>query len=444
MLRKSAASALCVSNGSLECIARRVAGPPSRTFSSSTRQNAMLGHFTPASTPELDELLSMIRTKVILPSYLPTEQRKKIASPKYKKKLQSDPITIEIDGEVTKFQHQNPFVDIPQTRRSVMSAITKFETAEDFANLRPLLEGIAYANRKFPASFYNKIVRNVGSKGRISLIIQCARGVAKTGLKLDSSEKVMETLHFVQMHAVEANYDSAATAKALRWADMVVEMLQEKGHKPHLPKDKIKVKGELPLYRDPMTILAQLHLAAALIVRGEPQVAETNAEASAEANAEAEAEDESEGEVEATSEGEVETTSEGEIEATSEEKREVKFEPKVVAKKFAKYGRDLGRLWPKDKKLLEVQPAALFEVPSKLGYLREPNRFVSLATPLLRGLEMAVEAAETLKKPVLTENLSSRRDILASEIQEARTAAAATGKNTRCEEVWTKFYGNEA
>lgn len=384
-----------------------------------TRLLAMLGHFAPASTPQLNELLSMIRHKIILPAYLPTEQRKKIASPKYEKKLQSDPIIIEIDGEVLKFRHQNPFTDVPQTRRSVISAISQFSTAEDFANLRPLLEGIAYANRKFDPSFYVKIIRTVGAKGRISHIIQCAREVARTGFKLDSSEKVTEVLHFVQMHAVDANWDPAATAKALRWADMVVEMLQEEGHQPHRPKNKPMLDGELPLHRDPMTLLAQLHLAAALATRAQPQVPEAKVEASAEANAEAEGE--------------------GEGEAGSESKREVKFDPEVVADKLAKYAKDVVRLWPEGTKLMEVQPAALYEDPDKMGYLREPNKFVALAAPLLRGLEMAVEAVQD---PELAAKLSSRRDILASEVQEARTAAG--GKGRRGEAVWKKLYGTDA
>ncbi|OTA61894.1 hypothetical protein K449DRAFT_434218 [Hypoxylon sp. EC38] len=384
MSRKLALSAFCAGNGALEC-ATRIAISSQRPFSSSARRNANMAHFTPTSSPELDELLTTIRHKIILPAYLPTEQRKKIFSPKYEKKLQSDPIIIEIDGEVLKFRHVNPFHDMPQTRRSVVNAISQFSTPADFVNLRPLLEGIAYARRKFDHSFYCKVLRVVGEKGHIYDIIECARGVARTGFKLDTSEKVNEILHFVQMKAIESGWDEAATAKALRWAEMVLELMEKEEHQPRRTKDEHMVEGELPLHRDPMVLLAPLHLTAALVAKKGP-----------EADAD-------------------------------------------LVDKLNKYAKDIVRLWPEDKKLLEVQPGELYGDYDKMGYLLEPNKFVALATPLLYGLETAIKFVS----PELSTQLQSRRDILAKEVQEAR-AAIGQDAGRRGEAVWRKVYDNEA
>ncbi|KAI1396103.1 hypothetical protein F4819DRAFT_476336 [Hypoxylon fuscum] len=388
MSRKSTLGALCATNGVLETATRRIAGSTQRqrTFTSSARRDAGIAHFTPTSSPQLDELLSTIRHKIILPSYLPTEQRKKIFSAKYEKKLQSDPIIIEIDGEVLKFRYQNVFTDIPQTRRSVVQAISQFESPDDFANLRPLLEGIAYANRKFGPDFYAKILRTVGAKGRIYDVIDCARSVARTGYKLDSSEKANEVLHFVQMKAVETKWDEAQTAKALRWAEMVLDLLQEEVHQPKRRKDEPMLEGELPLYRDPMVLLAPLHLTAALVAKQ---------------GAEAEGAEE-------------------------------------VKDKLTKYARHVVRLWPEGKKLTEVQPAALYEDYDKMGYLREPNKFVALAAPLLKGLDTAISV---LSEPELARQLQARRDVLAAEVREARTAVKDDGRG---QEMWRKLYEDEA
>ncbi|KAI1134148.1 hypothetical protein F5Y05DRAFT_241448 [Hypoxylon sp. FL0543] len=385
MSRKSALSAFCASSGALECAARRIAGHASRPFSSSARRDGSMANFTPTSSPQLDELLTTIRHKIILPSYLPTEQRKKIFSPKYEKKLQSDPIIIEIDGEVLKFRYVNPFKDMPQTRRSVVQAIEQFTAPDDFANLRPLLEGIAYARRKFDTSFYCKVLRVVGEKGHIYDIIECARGVARTGFKLDSSEKVNEILHFVQMKAVESGWEVEATAKALRWAEMVLDMMQEEEHQPRRRKNEDLVEGELPLHRDPRVLLAPLHLAAAL-------VAKQGAEA----------------------------------------------DPDLVDK-LNKYAKDIVRLWPEGKKLDEAQPSVLFEDYHKMGYLRQPNKFVALTVPLLYGLETAINVVS----PELASQLQSRRDILGREVEEA-TAASSQKEVTRGAMVRRKVYDNEA
>ncbi|KAI1658219.1 hypothetical protein F4813DRAFT_389002 [Daldinia decipiens] len=401
MSRHSALSILCANNAAWESATRRIAGSTRRTFSSSARRNAGIAHFTQTSSAELDELLSTIRHKIILPAYLPTDQRKKILSPKYEKKLQSDPIIIEIDGEVLKFRYQNPFKDIPQTRRSILDAIALFETPDDFANLRPLIEGVAYARRRFDQGFYCKIVRMLGVKGRIFEAIELARMVARTGFRLDSSEKVNEVMHFVVMKAIDAAENPVEeTAKALRWAEMVLELLQLKAHQPKRLKTDPVVKGELPLHRDPMVLLAPLHLAAALVSKQGDEVDE------------------------------------------------------AVVDKLVKYARDVARLWPEGKNLSEVQPKALYDEIDKMGYLKEPSKFLAITAPLLRGLDIAVEVLEA-DNAELAAQLRSRRDVLAVEVQEARAEAAekrreaaeeagAEAGETRGEAVYRKLYDNAA
>ncbi|KAI8625273.1 hypothetical protein F5Y19DRAFT_271522 [Xylariaceae sp. FL1651] len=379
MSRKSVLSAVCTSNGAFEATARRIAGQQQRNFTSTSQRNAHITHFTPTSSPALDNLLNDIRNKIILPSYLPMSQRKRITSPKYEKQLQADPITIEIDGEVLKFRHLNPLGgDVPNTRKSVVDAVSRFETPADFANLRPLLEGLTVAGRKFNPSVYAKILRLVGSKGHVYEIIDCARGVKRTGYKLDSSEKVNEVLHFVQMKAIDAEWDEAETRQALRWAEMVVEMLHEEAHQPRRPKHEPVLAGEMPLNRDPMVLAAPLHLAAVLAARHE----------------------------------------------AGEE----------VLDKVHKLARDIVMLWPEGKKMKELQPAELYAQEDKLGYLLEPSKFVVLAVPLLHGLETAIKVVG----PELASQLQMRCDTLAAEIKEAREAMGT--KDTRGEAVYKRFY----
>ncbi|KAF3064591.1 hypothetical protein GL218_01694 [Daldinia childiae] len=386
MSRHSTLSTLCASNAAWESTTRRITGSTRRTFSSSSQRNAGIAHFTQTSSSELDELLSTIRHKIILPAYLPTDQRKKIFSPKYEKKLQSDPIIIEIDGEVLKFRYQNPFKDIPQTRRSVLNAIALFDTPDDFANLRPLVEGVAYAHRHFDQGFYCKLVRVLGAKGRVFEVIELARGVARTGFRLDSSEKVNEVMHFVVMKAVNASENPVGeTAQALRWAEVVLELLQLEAHQPKRLKTDPVVEGELPLHRDPMVLLAPLHLAAALVSKQGDEVSE------------------------------------------------------AVVDKLVKHARDVVRLWPEGKKLSEVQPQALYEEYDKMGYLKEPNKFLVITAPLLRGLDIAVEVLES-GNAELAAQLRSRRDVLAAEVQEARAGAG----EKRGEAVYRKLYDNAA
>lgn len=370
--------AACVSNGAFEASARRIAGQQQRSFTSTAQRHASITQFTPTSSPALDSLLNEIRTKIILPYYLPMSQRKKLYTPKWEKKLQSDPIIIEIDGEVLKFRYQNPATDIPNTRKSVVRAVSQFETAEDFANLKPLLEGLAYTGRYIAPAIYVKILRLAGKKGRIYDIIDCARSVRQTRFKLNASEKVNELLHFVQMKARDADWDEAETRQALRWAEMVVEMLHEEEHQPKRPKNEPPVPGERPLSRDPMVVAAPLHLAAVLATQH----------------------------------------------AAGEE----------IEEKVRKLARDVVAFWPEGQGLKNVYPSELYADVNKMGYLNIPSKFVTLAAPLLHGLETAIKVVE----PELAGQLQTRRDTLAAEIKEAREALPSVRR--RGEVIYRKFY----
>ncbi|KAI1505537.1 hypothetical protein F5X99DRAFT_368391 [Biscogniauxia marginata] len=391
--RKSVLCALCAGNGAIGTAAGRTAAAGlQRSFTSTAPRNVHITKFTPASSPELDELLNTIRTKIILPSYLPQNQRKKIASKKYEKTLQADPIIMEIDGEVFKFRHLDNTTDIPSTRHSVIQAISQFNAPQDFSNLVPLFEGIANTGYKFDEGFYCKIIRIMGIRGHITSIIECARRVKTTNFRLDTSEKVNNILHYVQMMAIESEPErrEIQIRKSLRWAELVIEMVQEEDHEPRLTKDEVLVAGELPLDRDPMVLLAPLHLAALL----------------------------------------------AKYETAESELRD----------KIVDYAEDIVSLWPEQKKLRQVQPGELYGEEGPLAYLMENNKFVIIATPLLHGLDSAIEYVE----PALAEKLRSRRNILAGEIQEAmethkaRLSAADREKPILGEVIYGKFYGDES
>ncbi|KAI0816416.1 hypothetical protein GGR55DRAFT_674617 [Xylaria sp. FL0064] len=426
MSRKSVLSAVSASNGAFEAAARRIAGQQHhRSFTSTPQRNANITHFTPTSSPAIDSLLNDIRTKIILPSYLPKAQRKKIYSRKWEKKLQADPIIIEIDGEVLKFRYQNPLTDLPAAMKSMGAAITQFQTAADFANLKPLLEGVHYAGRKIHPSFAAKILRLVGAKGRVYDMIDCARSVRRTGYKLDTSEKVNMLLHYVQMKARDADWDVAETRQALRWADLVIELLHEEAHQPRRRKSNPVLPGEIPLKRDPMVLAAPLHLAAILAARhkaGEPILEKAGEEQEV-----------------------------GEEQKAAEEQKA----GEEILEKVHKLARDIVALWPEDRKMKELQPDELYTDFDNMGYLLQPEKFVTLATPLLHGLETAVKVLE----PELASELQTRCDTLKAEVLEtqadgmeikkARVLAAETeeeraqlSRELRSEEVYKKFYGS--
>lgn len=220
--------------------------------------------FTPTSSPELDQLLETMRQKIILPAFLPAEQRSRLYDPKWEQRLKSDPITIEIDGEVLKFYHQNLLEgDIPETKKTLREIIHRLKTPEDFANLRPLLEGLNQAGRVINDITRAQLTRIVCERGHHVELLDCARSVKRTGFRLDSHEIVLKLLGAIQMEAVNAGWAPAATRQALRRAEMVLELLESEDHQ-RMTKKARGAANALPLQSTPMVILAPMHLAAAL------------------------------------------------------------------------------------------------------------------------------------------------------------------------------------
>jgi hypothetical protein len=287
---------------------------------------------------------------------------------------------MEIDGEVLKFRHLNPVGgDVPSAWKSAMAAIQKFETDADFANLQPLLEGIQNTKHGLTKAFYAKAIRVVGTKGRVYELVECARGARRTGFKLDSSEKVNEVLHFVQLKAADAGWAKGQTEQALRWAEVVIDLLEDEAHQP---KRWAVAEGDLPLNRDPQVLMAPLHLAAALVVK-------------------------------------------------------CKSGDEAAVEKTNKYARDVVRLWPEGKGLKELHPEKFYRDVATMGYFHDPNKFVALAAPLLHGLELAAQAVSV---PELSSQLLSRFETLSAEIEAARQLAASVEKAHRGEAVYKKFF----
>ena len=317
---------------------------------------APITHFTPTSSEPLDKLLSELRLKVFLPAFLSQIQRKKLFSAKYEKQLNIDPIVMEIDGEVIKLRHLSfKRGDIPPLKQSLAHVLKQLRTPKDFVNLRPLLEGVKQTGYTMNKSFYPQVTRVAGQHGQIFRIIECARSSEVTGVKLDSVETVHSIMHFVQMKALDARWDEEETRRALKWSDMVIDMLSDEAHRPSRSN-----RSSLPLSRDPQILLARLHLAAVLA-----------------------------------------------------KKYPKSMEHGKDLENLTNYARDIVRLWPEDKNLMQMRPEA------ELHHLTGADfRMYPIVAPLLHGLQVAQKVLQK-KDAELARQLALRVAKLRAELDSA-------------------------
>ncbi|EPE10161.1 hypothetical protein F503_05256 [Ophiostoma piceae UAMH 11346] len=377
-----------------------------RLLSSTAPRSADAINFTPTSDSQLDTLLEEVHRKIILPSYLNFESRRKIYNNDYKERLRTNPITIDIGGEEHRFSYVNPMEELPNARVMVHRSIGLMKTPADFENLPRLLEGLQRAGRHLRPDDYARMARLAGERGSIYTIIECARSVRRTGFHLDQSEVVSEILFHLEMKAVESNWDEAQTRQALAWSEQVLDLLHDENHGRRSQTETAGSIGAamlgstaavatrppppqltIPLSRDPQLLASRLHLAAV--------VADKFAEG-------------------------VDTDG-----------------------KVSRYATELVQLWPAGGKgLRSLHPAEAYQNRrGEMYYLKDPNKFLGIASPLLYGLETAIRVLGGSQgdSAALVGELQSRRDALNAEVQ----TAVSLVPGRRGSAIYSKYYGEK-
>ncbi|KAK0623615.1 hypothetical protein B0T14DRAFT_453571 [Immersiella caudata] len=267
----SAAASLSALRGGSRVLGNlfRIAPAQRRLLSSTqSRQASKIIHFAKCSSPELDETLKTIRDELILPTYLPLEQRKKLSSPKHKAALERDPITVEIDGELVHFGPRK-VVDRPNARKTVGKAIRLIRTKGDLANLRPLLEGVCdQAGRALPPGIFISAMRKAVVLDNFNLIMDCIKAPKKTHFRLNNHELVAQLLGHIQRQAILSGWEEREIERAIRRSQLVLDLLEgDPEHQVKQRKAQEKVNLAFPFHRDPIFLSARLHMHAALAVK---------------------------------------------------------------------------------------------------------------------------------------------------------------------------------
>ncbi len=346
--------------------------------------------FPQTSNAKLDKTLAEIRQLIILPSYLSFDQRKQMYKQKYKEKLESDPITMQIDSEIIRFRHVDIF-SLPNTQKIFKEALSEMRTPEDFRLIPKLLEGICvHAGRKLPWQELVRIVRKTSSNDCLYVALDCVAASKRTGFRLTRSEVVNDLLTALQKDVIDSQYSEEKTRKALAWSERIIEMLEDPNHKPS-SKEQLRWSRGFPLNRDPQVLATRLHLAAARAVKhngGED-----------------------------------------------------------VDGKVAKYAEELTRLWTSEGGLLSLHEKKAYNDSDRMRYLRQPNQFLWYASPILSGLRLAAQVTDGTVAARLAEITAA----VDAEVQwalgevagEGKTATNAEGQTLRGMTMYNTLFAAE-
>jgi len=160
--------------------------------------------------------------------------------------LLSDPVEVEIDGEKFGLQHLNRTVDEPSSTKGLFEAAALMQNKTDFDNLPRLLEGYKQIGRKLKHYSKIKLIRLAGKKEQVGVILECARRGKTTNFTLTHPEVVKELMNWVQGKALASDWAQKQTAQALRWAEIVSELLEEPTHRPSKSHSDVQDVRTLP------------------------------------------------------------------------------------------------------------------------------------------------------------------------------------------------------
>jgi hypothetical protein len=124
----------------------------------------------------------------------------------------------------------------------------------DWSNLTPFLEGLNTAKRKLTSAQWAKVIRRVSMAGRSDVALDIMRRASKTGIQLRTVGLVREAMWSAHSKAAQSKWDANKTAKALKMAEQVAQILDDpihlggqkaSSHDPRAQPDVIGVLLEL-------------------------------------------------------------------------------------------------------------------------------------------------------------------------------------------------------
>ena len=152
---------------------------------------------------------------------------------KYHDRLDEEPVTVSI-GE-----NDEPFLLRPMdpltrpTKQEAIQTISLMKTPRDWQNLVPFLTGLRMANRILKRERWEWLIRRANNEAdALSVIIECAKQSAKTGLRLDNEPVVQRLFFELHRKAQREDFQEPVLSKTLGLAQEAVNLMEAPEHKP--------------------------------------------------------------------------------------------------------------------------------------------------------------------------------------------------------------------
>ncbi|KAL8798288.1 MAG: hypothetical protein Q9200_007798, partial [Gallowayella weberi] len=189
--------------------------------------------FTPTSSPDLDALLTTFRTNVFLPSHLHSLQKNLVYKTKNHHLLTNpdEPATVQLGSETHPLKPLSRLHDEPSTHKSFNTILELCKEPKDWVNMVPFLIGLKTAGRKISSGQFEKMVRRMAEKGGLGVLLEMARRVEVTGMKLGDVGVAREVMWGAVGRCINTGCSEEGVKDGAKFVNTIWEMLSEERHK---------------------------------------------------------------------------------------------------------------------------------------------------------------------------------------------------------------------
>lgn len=184
--------------------------------------------FQESSSPELDDVLQTLRTKIVVPGYLNKKQQKLIFGRRFASQLDNDPVYASIGNEEFRLQYLDPQKDIPRTSTLLEQVFELTKDHTDWQNWLSILEGLE-ESRNVP-DLKSKFVRRAIQAGEWNTVMQALKQVERNGLSMRSPEVRRSVFVTPRLYAKERGWTKEVLEISFRFVKQAAELMEHPSH----------------------------------------------------------------------------------------------------------------------------------------------------------------------------------------------------------------------
>ncbi|KAF2140136.1 uncharacterized protein K452DRAFT_319687 [Aplosporella prunicola CBS 121167] len=193
-------------------------------------QRQHLPAFNESSTPELGALLDQASKRIFAPAHLNKAQQDLVYKTKMRGRLEADPLTMSIGQQEITLEHINRHKEVPNRWGVLKGAMAQSKTREDWENVEKLVEAFHGADMTLKSAWQEKFVRSAFDAGFGDVVLLALRSVKKSGLSLKDLYVTQRVMWGIHENAQTGEWAEEPTAKALKYAEQVVDLMEASGH----------------------------------------------------------------------------------------------------------------------------------------------------------------------------------------------------------------------